>query len=95
MLKTTVYSAIIPLFDFRVLGILDSQENGICVECCLASHLEDLDFLDLEILRTREDDPSVHSGIVGRREAKGSAIVGVCASPALVTKAWTLFVHRF
>jgi hypothetical protein len=48
--------------------------------CCLPSDLEDLDFLDLETLPTRENDLLVQSGVVGVSAAKPSVTVGVCVA---------------
>jgi hypothetical protein len=63
--------------------------------CCLPSDFEDLDFLDLEILRTRENDLPVQSGVVGVKVAKGSeteVCVGVIGNTnATIPKDWTLF----
>jgi hypothetical protein len=44
--------------------------------CCLGCNLEDLDFFDLEIIRTRENDPPVQPGVVGVSDAKRSPIPG-------------------
>jgi hypothetical protein len=69
--------------------ILEMQRAAIC----LVRHLEDFDFPHLEILRTREDDVAVQSGVVGVRDAKASATGGICAAVIVnkhVTNSWTL-----
>jgi hypothetical protein len=62
--------------------------------CCLPSDLEDLDFLDLEIPRTCENERA-ESGVVGVSVAKGSATAGVCVAVIensnVIPKEWTRF----
>jgi hypothetical protein len=55
-------------------------------------NLEDFNFLDWQIQRTRENDSRGQSGVVGVNSAKASVTVGVCVAVignTNATKAWT------
>jgi hypothetical protein len=64
--------------DFLVFAILNTQR--VCLKGCLVCNLEDFDFFDLEIVRTRENDILFQSGVVGVTSAKLSVTVGVCVA---------------
>jgi hypothetical protein len=63
---------------------------------CLCCNLEDFDFFDSEIRRTRVNDLPVQSNFVGVSEAKRSVIAAACFAVigntnirTIPTKAWT------
>jgi hypothetical protein len=96
VVNTTVYSAVIAFFQFSLfLEFWTRRRTEFGWMCCLSSDLEDLDFFDLEILRTRENDVSVQSGLVDVRDAKVSFIAGVpvaiIANNHVTSKDWTPF----
>jgi hypothetical protein len=95
MIRKTVLITGLAFRDFRVFTIPKAQANRICVKICLLCDVENFNFFHLEILRTRENDVIVQSGVVGVSAAKGSETVGVYVAVIVninirrtIAKAW-------
>jgi hypothetical protein len=63
----------------------------ICEKCGLVCDLRNVDFLDLEILQTRENDFLLQSGAVGVNQTKIFETFGVCVAVIGNNKRWTPF----
>jgi hypothetical protein len=66
------YSFFSPFPDFLLLHVSKRK----IVMCCLSCNLEDFDFLDLEIRRTRENDFRVQSGVIGVNSVPATSSIG-------------------
>jgi hypothetical protein len=55
----------------------DSNSDQFYVKYCLGCELEDINFFDLEILRTRENDLPVQSGVSDVRAVKATVTLDV------------------
>jgi hypothetical protein len=85
----SIFSRKYLLFAIRVRS---DVKNRICLEGRLVCDLEDFDFLDFEIFRTRENRFPVQPSVVDANTPKVSGTAGICVAIIAnnhVTKVWT------